>query len=144
MVAIASRCPCGPPDVVSAAPRLQNGTPFPTFFYVTLPRLNSAISTLESEGVMSAMQERLSQEPGTAEQYRRAHELYLWARTEQGEVAEIDGISAGGMPERVKCLHVLVGQALAMGPGVNPFGDEALEELRARGFQRSWACVEVS
>ena len=41
-------------------------------------------------------------------------------------VDEIDGITAGGMPSRVKCLHVLVGHALAAGPGVNPFGDEAL------------------
>lgn len=143
VVAIASRCPCGLPDVVSTAPRLQDGTPFPTFFYVTCPRLNSAISTLESEGLMAAMQQRLSQEPATAERYQRAHDLYLRGRAEHGEVAEIDGISAGGMPERVKCLHVLVGQALAMGPGVNPFGDEALAELRARGFERSHACVEV-
>jgi hypothetical protein len=143
VVAIASRCACGLPDVISTSPRLQDGTPFPTFFYVTCPRLNSAISTLESEGLMSEMQDRLPQESGTAEQYQRAHDLYLQARAEHGEVAEIDGISAGGMPERVKCLHVLVGQALAMGPGVNPFGDEALEELRTRGFERSRACVEV-
>lgn len=33
------------------------------------------------------------------------------------------------MPTRVKCLHVLVGHALAAGPGVNPFGDEAIEAL---------------
>jgi hypothetical protein len=44
-------------------------------------------------------------------------------------VPEIDGISAGGMPSRVKCLHVLVGHALAAGPGVNPLGDEALAML---------------
>lgn len=34
------------------------------------------------------------------------------------------------MPTRVKCLHVLVGHALAAGPGVNPFGDEALALIR--------------
>lgn len=33
------------------------------------------------------------------------------------------------MPDRVKCLHVLVGHSLAAGPGVNPFGDEALAML---------------
>ena len=43
-----------------------------------------------------------------------------------GHVDEIDGISAGGMPTRVKCLHALVGHALAAGPGVNPIGDLAL------------------
>ena len=46
-----------------------------------------------------------------------------------GDVAEIEGISAGGMPTRVKCLHVLIGHSLAVGPGVNPLGDEALEAL---------------
>ncbi len=145
LIAVASRCPCGLPDVVSTAPRLADGTPFPTFFYVTCPRLNSAISTLESEGLMALMQDRLAHEPDTAEAYRRAHEEYLRARQAHGQVPEIDGISAGGMPDRVKCLHVLVGQSLAMGPGVNPFGDEALAELRRRGvLDRRQACVEVS
>ena len=92
---------------------------------------------------MAAMQQRLSQEPATAERYQRAHDLYLRGRAEHGEVAEIDGISAGGMPERVKCLHVPRRAGAGDGPGVNPFGDEALAELRARGFERSHACVEV-
>ena len=145
IVAVASRCPCGLPDVVSTAPRLRDGTPFPTFFYLTCPRLTSAISTLESEGMMAAMQQRLGQDEELAGQYRRAHEAYLQARARHGDVTEIDGISAGGMPDRVKCLHVLVGQSLAMGPGVNPFGDEALAELRRRGvLDRTTPCVEVS
>jgi len=143
LLAVASRCPCGLPDVVSTAPRLADGTPFPTFFYVTCPRVNSAISTLESEGLMAQMQQRLAVEPDTAAAYRAAHESYLRARAAHGEVPEIEGISAGGMPDRVKCLHVLVGQSLAMGPGVNPFSDEALAELRRRGvLDRQHACVE--
>jgi hypothetical protein len=130
--------------VVNTAPRLEDGTPFPTLFYITCPRLNSAISTLESQGWMAQMQRRLSDEPLTAQQYRRAHESYLRARAELGEVWEIENISAGGMPDRVKCLHVLAGQALAQGPGVNPFGDEVLTELQARGvLDRAYPCVEV-
>jgi hypothetical protein len=145
VVAIAARCRCGLPLVVSTSPRLLDGTPFPTFYYVTCPRLNAAISTLESEGMMAVMQQRLSQEPETARAYRAAHEAYLRARAEFGEVWETDGISAGGMPDRVKCLHVLVGQALAMGPGVNPFGDEALAELQRRGiWDRPGRCLEES
>lgn len=143
VVAVASRCPCGLPDVVSTAPRLADGTPFPTFYYVTCPRLNSAISTLESEGVMARMQQRLADEPATADTYQKAHQRYLAARARHGEVPEIAGVSAGGMPTRVKCLHVLVGQALAQGPGVNPFGDEALQMLEQRGFVRNRCCVEV-
>ncbi len=143
VVTIVSRCPCGLPNVVSTAPRLADGTPFPTFYYVTCPALNSAISTLESEGLMAAMQQRLADEPETAAAYQRAHERYLAARTAHGDVPEIDGISAGGMPDRVKCLHVLVGQALAEGPGVNPFGDEALALLDERGLVNRRRCLEA-
>ena len=129
VVAVAHRCPCGCPDVLRTGPRLPGGTPFPTTYYVTCPRLTGAISTLESSGMMRDMTERLGSEPELAMAYLAAHEDYLRRRGELGEVAEIDGISAGGMPTRVKCLHVLIGHSLAVGPGVNPLGDEALEVL---------------
>jgi hypothetical protein len=132
--AIAHRCACGAPDVVATAPRLDDGTPFPTLFYLTCPSAASAISTLESSGLMREMQDRLAADEELAARYRAAHEDYLARRSALAaslalEVPEIDGISAGGMPDRVKCLHVLVGHALAAGPGVNPFGDEALALL---------------
>lgn len=129
VVAIAARCPCGCPAVVRTLPRLPNGTPFPTTFYATCPRLTGAISTLEASGLMREMSQRLQEDPDLAAAYRRAHEDYLRRRAELGEVPEIDGISAGGMPDRVKCLHVLVAHSLAVGPGINPLGDEALAAL---------------
>ncbi|MFW2512176.1 DUF501 domain-containing protein [Demequina sp. SO4-13] len=129
VVAIAARCVCGNPTVVHTAPRLPDGTPFPTQYYLTHPEAVAAVSTLEARGTMRDMNERLAEEPDLAQHYRRAHESYLAERAELGEVPEIDGISAGGMPDRVKCLHVLVGHALAAGPGVNPLGDEALEMI---------------
>ncbi|MFN8158600.1 MAG: DUF501 domain-containing protein [Candidatus Nanopelagicales bacterium] len=126
---VAHRCSCGDPDVVETEPRLPDGTPFPTLYYLTCPRAAGLIGTLEAEGVMREMQDRLATDPELAAAYRRAHEDYLARREAIGHVSEIDGISAGGMPTRVKCLHVLVGHALAAGPGVNPFGDEALAML---------------
>jgi len=129
VVGVAHRCPCGNPDVVTTAPRLDDGTPFPTTFYLTCPRATSAVSTLEASGLMREMTQRLAEDPELAAAYRRAHEDYLARRAELGDVPEIDGVSAGGMPTRVKCLHVLVGHALAAGPGVNPLGDEALAAL---------------
>lgn len=127
--AVAHRCPCGLPDVVTTEPRLDDGTPFPTTFYLTCPRLTGAIGTLEGAGLMREMTERLESDPELAAAYRRAHEAYLADRAELGEVAEIAGVSAGGMPTRVKCLHVLAGHSLARGPGVNPLGDETLAQL---------------
>lgn len=128
-VDVAHRCPCGAPDVVRTVPRLPDGTPFPTTFYATCPRLTGALSTLESSGLMRQMTQRLAEDPELASAYAAAHEDYLARRTALGEVAEIEGVSAGGMPSRVKCLHVLVAHSLAAGPGVNPFGDEALDLL---------------
>jgi hypothetical protein len=122
--AVAHRCPCGLPDVVETSPRLADGTPFPTLYYLTCPRAVTAASTLESSGLMREMSGRLATDPELAERYLRAHESYLRRRAELGEVPEIARVSAGGMPTRVKCLHVQLAQALAQGPGVNPFGDE--------------------
>ena len=129
VVEVAHRCPCGHPDVVRTRPRLPDGTPFPTSYYLTCPRATAAVGTLESQGLMRDMSERLQADEGLAEAHRRAHEHYLARRAELGDVPEIAGTSAGGMPDRVKCLHVLVAHALAAGPGVTPLGDEALSAL---------------
>jgi len=126
---IGHRCPCSLPDVVTTEPRLPDGTPFPTTYYLTCPRAASRIGTLEGGGVMKEMEARLRTHPELAAAYRRAHESYLAARYELGDVPEIHGISAGGMPDRVKCLHVVAGQSLAQGRGVNPLGDEVLDLL---------------
>ncbi|WP_232677496.1 DUF501 domain-containing protein [Nocardioides sp. R-C-SC26] len=126
---VGHRCPCGNPDVVTTEPRLPDGTPFPTTFYLTCPRVASLIGTLENSGLMKQMQDRLSEDEQLAASYQAAHESYLAFRAGLGDVPEIEGISAGGMPRRVKCLHVLAGHALAAGPGVNPLGDEVLELL---------------
>jgi hypothetical protein len=128
---VGHRCPCGNPDVVTTEPRLDDGTPFPTTYYLTCPRAASRIGTLEASGLMKEMQDRLGTDPELAASYAAAHEAYLAARTAIGEVPEIAGISAGGMPDRVKCLHVLAGQSLAQGRGVNPLGDEVLDLLGA-------------
>ncbi len=129
VIGIAARCACGAPTVVATLPRLPDGTPFPTTFYLTCPRASSLIGTLEGSGVMAAMTARLSEDRALAEAYVGAHVRYLEAREAIGHVPEIAGVSAGGMPSRVKCLHVLAAQALAQGPGVNPLGDEVLDRL---------------
>lgn len=129
VVEVAHRCPCGLPDVLRTEPRLPDGTPFPTTYYATCPRLTGAISTLETSGMMREMTERLGTDRELARAYTAAHADYLRRRGELGDVDEIHGISAGGMPTRVKCLHVLVSHSLAVGPGMNPLGDEALNAL---------------
>ena len=131
IAAIAARCVCGNPVVVQTAPRLSNGEPFPTMYYLTHKGATAAISTLEASGYMAELQAELGESDELGEAYRRAHASYLAERDELEallglDVPEIDGISAGGMPTRVKCLHALIGHSLAAGPGVNPIGDKAL------------------
>lgn len=141
VVQIAHRCPCGLPDVVRTAPRLDDGTPFPTSYYLTCPRAASAVGTLEASGLMRRMTQRLSEDEDLAAAHQQAHEHYLARRAELGEVPEIAGVSAGGMPDRVKCLHVLLAHALAAGPGVTPLGDETLAALGT--WWSDGPCVEV-
>lgn len=124
---VAHRCRCGLPDVVETRPRLADGSPFPTLYYLTCPRAASAIGTLESAGLMREMTGRLAEDPELQQRYDAAAQDYV-ARRDAHEV--LPSVPAqGGMPVRVKCLHVLVAHSLAVGPGVNPFGDEALEAL---------------
>jgi hypothetical protein len=125
--AVAHRCPCGLPDVVETSPRLPDGTPFPTLYYLTCRRAVSACGRLEATGTMREMNRRLAEDPDLAARYRAAHHDYLARREAIEVVPEIAGVSAGGMPGRVKCLHALLAHSLAVGPGVNPIGDETRE-----------------
>jgi uncharacterized protein len=125
--AVAYRCPCGLPAVVETSPRLADGSPFPTLYYLTCAHAVAACSRLESSGLMARMTERLAEDPDLAARYRAAHADYLRRRDAIEPVLEIAQVSAGGMPGRVKCLHALLAHALAAGPGVNPIGDETRE-----------------
>ncbi len=125
VIGIAARCVCGRPTVVATSPRLDDGTPFPTLYYLSHPAATAAISTLEANGVMPQLAGLLVDDVAAA--YLAAHLSYIAERESIEFVEEIAGISAGGMPNRVKCLHALAAHALAAGPGVNPIGDRALE-----------------
>ena len=134
VVGIAARCVCGRPAVVRTAPRLPDGSPFPTTYYLTHPAAVRGCSTLEAEHLMEDLNARLAADETLAAAYAAAHEDYLARRAELGRPEEIDGVSAGGMPTRVKCLHALVGHSLAVGRGINPIGDLAIAALIERGL----------
>ena len=142
---VAHRCPCGLPDVIETAPRLPDGTPFPTLYYLTCPRACAAASRLEAGGVMREMAGRLATDSGLRDGYLAAHRDYAARRD---DVADAEGLeplpagaaTAGGMPDRVKCLHALVAHELAV-PGANPFGREAI--LAMGQWWAAGACVDV-
>jgi hypothetical protein len=130
---VAHRCPCGLPDVIETAPRLPDGTPFPTLYYLTCVRACAAASRLEARGLMREMSDRLAADQGLREAYLAAHRDYAARRT---AAAAADGVpplppdapTAGGMPSRVKCLHALAAHELAV-PGSNPLGRQAVTAM---------------
>ena len=135
MVAVGARCVCGNPLAVVTRPQLEDGTPFPTTCYLTSPEAVKAVSRLEADGIMADWNTELGADPDLANAYHRAHELYLAFRSALAhrlgdDESHIAGISAGGMPKRVKCLHALTAQSLVMGPGINPLGDRVLDLVR--------------
>jgi hypothetical protein len=132
LLGVAHRCPCGLPDVAETAPRLPDGSPFPTLYYLTCPRAAAAVSKLEAAGLMREMTARLADDR-VRRRYEAAHRDYLERRETAARAAGVEPLppgtqSAGGMPVRVKCLHALVAHELATG-GVNPFGREALDAM---------------
>jgi len=139
LLGVAHRCPCGLPDVAETAPRLPDGRPFPTLYYLTCPRAAAAVSKLEAAGMMRDMTARLA-DGALRHRYHAAHRDYLARREAAARAAGVEPLppgtqSAGGMPERVKCLHALVAHELAAESvnqtGVNPFGREALDAVGA-------------
>lgn len=128
IVGISARCVCGNPVAVITQPRLHTGTPFPTLYYLSQPAATKAASRLEAEGKMVEYQERLAEDDDARAQYQAAHDDFLAEREALEHVGETAGISAGGMPTRVKCLHTLIAHSLSVGPGVNPVGDWALAD----------------
>ena len=139
LIDISYRCKCENPAVVKTKPSVEGNEPFPTHFYLTCAKLNSQIGTLEASGLMKEYEEKLSLDKDFAEQYKKAHLDYLNRRNEHGFIEEIAEISAGGMPKRVKCLHALIAHSLAVGPGINPVGDDALQRLGNWGNK---SCIE--
>jgi uncharacterized protein len=140
---VAHRCPCGLPDVVETAPRLPDGTPFPTLLYLTCPRAVAAVSRLEAAGVMRRMQRELAADAALRAAYHGAHLDYVARRDEAARALGVEPLppgtqSAGGMPDRVKCLHALAAHELAV-PGANPLGRQAVAE--AGPWWASGPCV---
>ncbi len=122
--AVAHRCTHGLPTVVRVSPRLKDGTPFPTVFWLTCPLVKRNVGTLEADQVMVGLNQRLAEEPELAAEYAAGSERFVAFRDELG--GPLPGnTSAGGMPGHIKCLHVHAGHTLATNDNV--IGHEALD-----------------
>lgn len=131
--AVVHRCRWGLPTVVRVDPTLEDGTPFPTTFWLACPALRSGIGTLEADQCMVGLNDRLQEDGAFAGEYAAAHERYVAFRDELGGPLAGDP-GAGGMPGYVKCLHVHAAHHLATGD--NPVGEwtvDAASPVRCSG-----------
>lgn len=117
--ATAVRCGWGLPAVLLVRPQLADGTPFPTTFWLACPLARRHVGRLEAEGSMVGYNDLLDADPSTAAAYAAAHERYVAFRDTLGPPVP-RAPSAGGMPDRVKCLHSLYAHHLATRD--NPIG----------------------
>ncbi len=115
VVGIAARACAGTPP---SWRRLRDSTmeAVPHVLLPHAPAATAAMSVLEAGHVMKEFTDELANDEELRAAYTLAHEAYLRDRAVYGEPEEIAGISAGGMPTRVKCLHALAGHALAADP----------------------------
>ena len=103
VLGVAHRCPCGRPDVVATAPRLPDGTPFPTAYYLTHPAYVAEASRIESHGTMAEWTAELAEDGELAAAYAAAHRAYLADRAAIGEAAGkrmsllVDALRASGI-----------------------------------------------
>ncbi|HEY8340977.1 MAG TPA: DUF501 domain-containing protein, partial [Egibacteraceae bacterium] len=136
--AAAVRCAWGLPAVLRVDPALADGTPFPTLFWLACPLACRHVGRLEASGVMVDLNRRLQEDPELAAAYAAAHERYVATRNQLGPRVPRDP-SAGGMPDRVKCLHSLYAHHLATRD--NPIGRWVAE--RVEPMPCPAPCVDV-
>ncbi len=117
-VAVAARCRYGLPTVIRTAPLLDDGTPFPTLYWLVCPAARVAVARLEAAGWNAALSERVATDSALAQAHAAAHASYLAQRDALGRLPDDPGV--GGLPGRVKCLHVLYAHEVAT--GADPVG----------------------
>lgn len=122
---VARRCACGKPQVLQTHPRLDDGTPFPTLYWLSCRRLSSAIGGLESSGWMAELNRRLEEDPEFRQALARSTDAYIRQRDELEPLGPTH--HPGGGPERIKCLHAHAAHHLVCGD--NPAGAEVLRRL---------------
>lgn len=140
--AVVHRCGHGLPTVVRVDPRLEDGTPFPTTFWLACPLLRSAVGRMEADHEMVRLNERLAEDPALRAEYAATAERYVTFRDRLGEPGlPLEGApTAGGMPRRVKCLHVHLAHHLATGD--NPVGAHVADGLLPMACAAP--CVDVA
>lgn len=124
---VVSRCVHGRPTSIMTSPLLEDGTPFPTLYWLTCPWLSAYVDGLESSGVASEWRARLAEDPVLAARMRDADGAYRDARARAAggtDPCGSVGIAGQRDPLATKCIHAHVAAALA-GIG-DPIGEDVV------------------
>lgn len=124
------RCQWQRPCVIASPSRLDDGTPFPTLYWLTCPWLIESAGALESEGVLAEWTDRAASDPELASQLETTDAVLQRRRTEESggtDTCAGVGVAGGHDASHVKCLHAHVALVLAGVP--DPVGEETLALL---------------
>lgn len=108
IVDVVARCHLGMPVVTRVPPHLDDGTPFPTTYWLTCPLAVRRIGRLEAAGGVNQAAQRIETDPALSEAFHRAMERYEKDRDaligdDAPEYKPSGGV--GGSRRGVKCLH---------------------------------------
>ncbi|MGH2730623.1 MAG: DUF501 domain-containing protein [Actinomycetota bacterium] len=134
---VTARCHLGIPMAIENHPRLDDGSPFPTLFWLTCPVLVKRASRLEASGFMADLTHRLERDGGLRARLGAALARYRASRDRHEVIDDADAPPGGG-PARVKCLHAHLAHQISDGP--NPVG--AITLASAGWPDCRIACVE--
>ncbi len=109
--------------VIESHPRLDDGSPFPTLFWLTCPILVKRAAALEGGGWMNSLNQELDDDPRLRARLAEAIDTYR-ARRDDHAVIDDGGSAPGGGPDRVKCLHAHLAHELVT--EANPTGSRTL------------------
>lgn len=122
-VTVETRCSLGLPIVITVPPVLEDGTPFPTRYWLTCPLAQIRVGRLESAGGVRAMDRRAETDTAFASRLSAAHERYAIERDAAipTDARHVPDGGVAGSRHGVKCLHAHLADTLAGND--NPVGE---------------------
>ena len=142
---VAAWCSWGMPTAIVSPSVLADGTPYPTYAWLTCPHLSERCATLESAGEAARINAAMRQDPVLAAGvHAAAQELAAARARESGGLDACAGLGTAGtrMGAKVKCLHAHVAARLAgvedpVGARIIALGPAACADGRCRRFETS-------
>ena len=136
---VSCRCHFNIPAVIKVPPKLDDGTPFPTTYWLTCPMYNKKIGSLESHGLIKELDKEIINNPELKKQWKSRQISYEQER-ERLETKDMGPKASGGVggaTESIKCLHSHTADELSTGQNV--IGKIVIESIG--GFNCEEMCI---